>query len=172
MTGYDLLDYFDPTAGLVWQGSQAQIYLELREMERDGLLAAQVAPRGTRGQKRFYAITRHGRAELRRWAAEPVTYPPERDPALLKASYLDEASHASARAMYEAHIAYHTERMHAAQKQLDGVLERSTSLLIRRLRTRDESDHEAIVNYKAHVLGGLVREPKWRSRGHDAVWQS
>jgi PadR family transcriptional regulator, regulatory protein AphA len=169
MTGYDLLDYFDPTAGLVWQASQAQVYLELRDMERDGLLAARIAARGARGQKRLYAITRRGSADLRRWAKEPAAYPPERDPALLKASYLDEAPYAEARAMYEAHIGHYTERMHAAQKQLDGVRERSASLIQRRLASRDESDHEAIVKYKAHVLGGLVARSKmeiaWARRG-------
>lgn len=36
MTGYQLVQYFDDTVGLMWAASDSQIYPELRRMEADG----------------------------------------------------------------------------------------------------------------------------------------
>jgi PadR family transcriptional regulator AphA len=169
MTGYDLLDHFDRSAGLVWSASQAQMYPELRVMEADGLVSAKVAARGKHGQKRVYSITRKGTSELRRWAGEPVTYPPTRDPALLKVSYLDLATGAEARALFEGHIAHHGARRTLAEERLKTLRAGKT----RRQALPDPHEREAAAAFRVLVLEQQIAsanaEIAWGRRGLEVV---
>lgn len=136
-------------------------------MEADGLLTAKVAARGKHAQKRLYSVTRKGLDELRRWAGAPVTYPPSRDPALLKVSYLDVADLAEAQALFEAHIAHHTERLRLAEDRLK-VLQAGRT---RRQSIQASQEREAMLAFRALVLEGQVTtantEIQWGRRGLD-----
>jgi PadR family transcriptional regulator, regulatory protein AphA len=67
MTGYDLTQRFDKSLANAWRASHSQIYPELGRMRDEGMV--EVASEGPRGS-RSYAITDHGRDELRRWMME------------------------------------------------------------------------------------------------------
>jgi PadR family transcriptional regulator AphA len=165
MAGYDLLEHFHKSAGIVWSASQAQIYPELRDMEADGLLTAKEAKRGVHGRKRIYSVTRKGMDELRTWVQAPINYPPLRDPARLKVNYLDVATLDDAEPLFKAHIAHYTARLQFAEEQLKRLRAGDT----RRLARRDAEDHEMILAYMGLVAEGLVAsataEIAWGKRG-------
>jgi len=70
-TGYTLARRFDASIGFFWRASHQQIYRTLARMEADGWVAATVEPREGTADKKTYAITGAGRAELARFTAEP-----------------------------------------------------------------------------------------------------
>lgn len=71
-SGYDLAKVFEGDFGrYAWHAGHTQIYPELNRMAADGLVA--VASETARN-RRVYAITDHGLAELRDW----LRHPPDR----------------------------------------------------------------------------------------------
>jgi PadR family transcriptional regulator, regulatory protein AphA len=83
-TGYTLQLRFDGSVGSFWTATQSQIYRELHALERDRLVEVEVVPQEGKPPRKVYALTASGRAELRRWLAEPVGPMQIRDPVLLK----------------------------------------------------------------------------------------
>jgi DNA-binding PadR family transcriptional regulator len=83
-TGYTLQLRFDGSVGSFWTATQSQIYRELHALERDRLVEVEVVPQEAKPPRKIYALTAAGRAELRRWLAEPVGPMQIRDPVLLK----------------------------------------------------------------------------------------
>lgn len=71
-SGWDLLKAFDSSLAFTWPATQSQLYTELGRMTDEGLIA--VTGTGGRNRKE-YAITTAGRAELARWITD---VPPER----------------------------------------------------------------------------------------------
>ena len=80
-SGYDLLRTFEKSMANVWPATQSQLYGELNKLADAGLI--EVADIGPRGRKE-YRITPQGRAELRRWVANPQDDPPYRNAPLLR----------------------------------------------------------------------------------------
>jgi len=74
-SGYDLARRFDKSIGHFWKASHQQIYKVLARMEGEEWVASRLVEQSGRPDKKVYAITRHGREELRGWIAE--TTPPE-----------------------------------------------------------------------------------------------
>lgn len=71
--GYELKKRFDEAIGLLWPLQQAQIYNNLRLLEKAGLveLEARVEQDNLPDQKR-YRLTEAGQAELAGWSIAPV----------------------------------------------------------------------------------------------------
>ncbi len=68
-SGYDLTRKFERVLQrYAWHAKNSQIYPELNQLARDGLIG--VVEEGPRG-RRTYAITDAGRTELRRWMRNP-----------------------------------------------------------------------------------------------------
>ena len=93
-SGYDLLKHFDKSMANVWPATQSQLYGELNKLADAGLI--EVSDIGPRGRKE-YRITEAGRAELRRWVANPEDDPPFRSADLLRVFLLGEIPRAQAR---------------------------------------------------------------------------
>ncbi|HJR89142.1 MAG TPA: PadR family transcriptional regulator [Aeromicrobium sp.] len=70
-SGYDLARRFDASIGHFWPASHQQIYKVLARMESDKLVSADLIAQDGRPDKKVYAITDDGRAELRDWLAKP-----------------------------------------------------------------------------------------------------
>jgi DNA-binding PadR family transcriptional regulator len=70
-SGYDLARHFDLSVANFWHALPAQLYPELNRLEADGLVDVTEVPQQRRPTKRLFAINDAGRAELRRWVAEP-----------------------------------------------------------------------------------------------------
>ncbi|MCH9667454.1 MAG: PadR family transcriptional regulator [Actinomycetia bacterium] len=71
-SGYELTRRFDRSIGYFWAATHQQIYRTLRAMEDDHWVhGTEVAQRG-RPDKKVYAVSDAGRAELARWIAAPL----------------------------------------------------------------------------------------------------
>ena len=70
-SGYDLARRFDASIGHFWPASHQQIYKVLGRMEADKLVSADLVAQDGKPDKKVYAITDDGRAELRHWLARP-----------------------------------------------------------------------------------------------------
>jgi DNA-binding PadR family transcriptional regulator len=93
-SGYDLLKHFEKSMANVWPATQSQLYGELNKLADAGLI--EVSDIGPRGRKE-YRITDAGRAELRRWVANPQDDPPFRSAGLLRMFLLGEVPPKQAR---------------------------------------------------------------------------
>jgi DNA-binding PadR family transcriptional regulator len=93
-SGYDLLKHFEKSMANVWPATQSQLYGELNKLADAGLIeASDIGPRG----RKEYRITEAGRAELRRWVANPEDDPPFRSADLLRVFLLGEIPREQAR---------------------------------------------------------------------------
>ncbi|MFC5728198.1 MULTISPECIES: PadR family transcriptional regulator [Nocardioides] len=83
-SGSDLTRRFDASIGFFWSATHQQIYRVLGRMEADGWITAEVVPQADRPAKKVYVVTGAGRAELRRWIAEPTILDPVRSDIVVK----------------------------------------------------------------------------------------
>jgi DNA-binding PadR family transcriptional regulator len=175
MTGYDLVQYFDATIGLVWAASHSQLYPELRRMEAEDLIKAETLPRGTRAQKRRYSITDHGRAELARWISTPQPFAPERDAHRLQIAYAEFTDLNTVTQLLQEHLEYYTLRRMQWSKLLRIIQEAHFPLMQARLQATDPAEHRKVIAFKALALEGQVAraeaEVAWARRGLDMVAQ-
>lgn len=72
-SGYELTHRFDRSIGYFWNATHQQIYRTLRVMEDDGWVRATAVVQRGRPDKKVYAVSAAGRAELSRWIAAPLT---------------------------------------------------------------------------------------------------
>ncbi|GLZ46115.1 transcriptional regulator [Actinomycetospora sp. NBRC 106375] len=173
MTGYELAKQFDASAGYVWHAHHPQIYTELRRLEAEGLVEAEEAPRGAAATKRLYVVTDAGCDALLAWVAESDEPARERDPVLLKATYLEYGSFDVARGHLRRHRDHHRRMAAGWEAHADDLERRDTTLLRRRLAHSPRHAHEAIVAYKVHVYRGLSErsrgEVRWAEQGLELV---
>ncbi|HYG95196.1 MAG TPA: PadR family transcriptional regulator [Nocardioides sp.] len=94
-SGSELTRRFDASIGFFWTATHQQIYRVLGRMDAEGWIESEVVPQADRPAKKVYAVTDAGRAELRRWIAEPTAVDPVRSDLGVKlrgASYGDRAA--------------------------------------------------------------------------------
>jgi len=84
--GYDLRATFQAIMGGEenWDVKPAQIYTTLARLEKDGLVQEEAVDQSSGPEKRIYAITPAGRAELRSWLTSGVERYEQRDEFFLK----------------------------------------------------------------------------------------
>jgi PadR family transcriptional regulator, regulatory protein AphA len=175
MTGYELAKWFDQSVAYVWSAQHSQIYTELRRLEAEGLVCAATLPRGHKAlaTKRAYSLTTAGGAELSRWVTS--IDPPHglRDPAYVKATYLEYGSYQEARAQFRAHRAHYEKLRDQFEIHVEHLENRATALLKRRLERAPEDTHDAIVAFKAHAYRGLIARARaeiaWAEQGINLV---
>ncbi|MFC6355987.1 PadR family transcriptional regulator [Luethyella okanaganae] len=173
LSGYDLQKQFLASVGHVWHAPDSQIYPELRKMAVEGLIEAEEQTRGERGTRRMYHVTATGERAYLDWMASPLEYQRVRDPAHLRAAYLETTTPEAARAFLSAHIA----QWEGELKQWEGELRRIDALenpmLVRRLAATPDSERERTVAYKRFAYEGLVErargEIEWARRGLSLV---
>ncbi len=71
-TGYDLARRFDKSIGQFWTATHQQVYKVLARMESAGWIASTHVAQDGRPDKKVYDLTGDGRAELRKWIAQPA----------------------------------------------------------------------------------------------------
>ncbi|MFF5792515.1 helix-turn-helix transcriptional regulator [Paeniglutamicibacter sp. NPDC012692] len=169
MTGYDLFKEFETSVGHVWHAPDSQIYPELRRMEAEGLLEGEEIPWGPRGKKRQYHVTAAGLLAFQNWMNTTLEYARIREPAHLKAAYLEWAEPEAAREQMRAHIKHHSgllEQWHEKVREID---EGTSPMLTRRLAHTPEVDREKTVAYKRFTYEGLIAQAEaevaWANRG-------
>lgn len=70
--GYELRDLFEAALGGYWELNSGQIYSSLDRLARDELVVEESIEKGGGPDKRLWALTDQGRAELANWFATPV----------------------------------------------------------------------------------------------------
>ncbi|XVX20012.1 PadR family transcriptional regulator [Actinomycetota bacterium] len=111
-SGYELAQRFGRSMAYFWPATHQQIYRTLGRMAEQGWVSVTEVPQEGRPDKKTYAVTAAGRAELRRWSAEPAPRAALRDDLVVKvrgAAYAD----------IEAIIAQAQERREASAEQLE-----------------------------------------------------
>jgi PadR family transcriptional regulator AphA len=83
-TGYSLRQRFEGSVASFWTVTQSQIYRELHALEREGRVTVSIEPGSGKPDRKVYATTPAGRAELAEWLAAPVPPLEMRHPLLLK----------------------------------------------------------------------------------------
>ena len=84
MSGYDIKKFVDQSISNFWSESYGQIYPILKRLAAEGLARQSVAETAGGRSQHLYSITEVGRAELRRWLAEPAEPDRVRNELLLK----------------------------------------------------------------------------------------
>jgi DNA-binding PadR family transcriptional regulator len=108
-SGYEIKSIVDRSVRFFWTASYGQIYPELRNLAKAGLIEGTSKPTGAR-KRTVYRLTAEGRKELRRWLdVEPEVYE-MRDEALLKLFFAG-ASPDAARKAIEAKRAANVEML-------------------------------------------------------------
>ncbi|MGO2111034.1 MAG: PadR family transcriptional regulator [Pseudoclavibacter sp.] len=168
-SGYDLQKQFSVSVGHVWHAPDSQIYPELRRMDADGLVEAEEQARGARGTRRVYHVTPAGDRAFIDWMNETPDYQRVREPAHLRASYLEAARPDAARSFLRAHIAHWEGELGRWESELVMIDESTNPMLLRRLAVTSESDRERTIAYKRFTYEGLVDRAKteiaWAKRG-------
>lgn len=169
MTGYDVSKQFSQSVAHVWHAPDSQIYPELNRMERDGLLESTVVPWGKKGTKKEYAVTESGVKAFREWMDAPIEIRRQREPAYLKAAYLEWAEPGAARAELEQFRNHWTEHLAMLEATRATLVDRSHPTLARRLEHYDASQWDRIVRYKVFAYDGLIDQARaaiaWAERG-------
>ncbi|GAA1701559.1 helix-turn-helix transcriptional regulator [Microbacterium sediminicola] len=170
LSGYDLAKQFTQSVGHVWHAPDSQIYPELRKMEGEGLVEAEEQARGERGRRRMYHVTPTGDQAFLDWMASPLEYQRTRDPAHLRAAYLETTTPDAAREFFEGHIRQWQGELVQWEGELTHIEMLSNPMLTRRLEaTTDEDVRKRTIAYKRFAYEGLVEhalgEIAWAERG-------
>ncbi|HEU5331581.1 MAG TPA: PadR family transcriptional regulator [Actinocrinis sp.] len=88
-SGYDLSKGFDASVANFWMATPQQLYKELESMQARGLVTARLVEQDGRPNKRLYALTEAGRAELGDFTARPAKPTAIRDELLVKVQAVD-----------------------------------------------------------------------------------
>lgn len=173
MTGYEVSKRFGASVGHVWHAPDSQIYPELRRMEADGLLEGTPVPWGATGTKTRYDVTPQGEAAFRAWIDEPQRPIRDRDPAYLRAAYLDWATPEAARAHLRELRAFHTEHLTVLEATRAALLDLSHPTLAARLARVPPAEWDRIVAYRVYAYDGMIARERavleWIERGFDLV---
>ncbi len=109
-TSYELKQKVASSVGFMWSFPHSALYAEPGRLVELGLLTEEREEHGRR--RRLYALTDEGQAALERWLREPPSDPPQlRDLGLLKLFFSNLTSEGDVRALAEAQIAAHRERL-------------------------------------------------------------
>jgi len=169
LSGYDLQKQFSQSVGHVWHAPDSQIYPELRKMQADGLIEGEEQLRGERGMRRVYHVTAAGDSAYTAWMASPLDYQRVRDPAHLRAAYLENTTPEAARDFLHRHIEYWESELDAFQGELDHIEHMSSTMLNRRLEVTPPAEHERTIEYKRFAYEGLAERARgeidWARRG-------
>lgn len=168
-SGYELQKQFSLSVGHVWHAPDSQIYPELRKMAAEGLVETEDQTRGERGMRRLYHVTAAGDRAFLDWMNGPLDYQRFRDPAHLRAAYLESAEPPAAREFLRAHIAHWEGELAQFEGELAHIAALSNPMLVRRLEHTPEPEREATIEYKRFAYEGLAERARgeiaWGRRG-------
>jgi DNA-binding PadR family transcriptional regulator len=154
-SGYQLAQEFGESMGWFWYASHSQIHPELARLEEQGLVVSETIAADARG-KRIYSITPAGVAELERWLADEIEFPPMRDVERVRLVFLDMLSADEIRAHLEQHRKHHEGLLAVYTQQLREINQGTFSRLRKRLAARPPETHTLVSGLKALALQGNV----------------
>ncbi|WP_417218265.1 PadR family transcriptional regulator [Arthrobacter sp.] len=169
MTGYDLYKLFGESVGHVWYAPDSQIYPELRKMEKELLVEGEEIAWGKNATKRRYHVTAAGAEAFTAWMNEPMGFSRVRDPAHLRAAYLEWATPEAARTQMRDHIGHNTVLLRQWETKIREIDTGTSAMLNRRLEVTPERDRHRTSAFKRFAYEGLIAraeaEIAWANRG-------
>jgi DNA-binding PadR family transcriptional regulator len=88
MSGYDIKRSFDYAVHFVWNAADSQIYRELRDMEKRGLITSHLVHQDGKPNKRLYKATPEGLEVLDDWLRSPAEAPFDKEPFLMRLFFM------------------------------------------------------------------------------------
>ncbi len=140
--GYELKREYDSLFNHAKPVKFGQVYSTLARLQRDGLVDATSEQPGRGPDRKLYAITSEGVADLDEWLREPETPEPFIQSVLFAKVVLALASDRDARAFLESQRAQHLERMRE----------------LTRTKTRGDVADEVVADY---ALAHLEADLRW-----------
>ncbi len=119
-TGYELAKRMDISVANFWHALPTQIYAELRKLEKQGLVTAEEVVQERRPNKRVFAISDIGRAELEAFTRRPPRPLAIKDELLVQVQAADAGDRAAVLRALEERRAASAERV----ALFDGLVER------------------------------------------------
>lgn len=172
MSGYDLDRILDERHGYYWVAPHSQIYLTLRQLESEGLIEADIRPTGGRA-RRVYRILDEGLEQLKKWAAEPISYTGERDAAHLKASLMNLLELDECEALFRAHLNHYRGRLLVWESRIEAIRSGQSPILRARLQHTSPEEHSKLIAFKMYGYEGSAMrartEIEWAERGLELV---
>jgi PadR family transcriptional regulator, regulatory protein AphA len=157
-SGYDLVRQLDQGLGWFWSAPHSQIYPLLKRMESEGLIRSRSEIVGEKLEKRIYEVTPAGVEEVRRWAAEPVRYAPNRDVERLKLIFGDGGDLADIRRHVLQHREHFTRRRETLREFYETLVSRQHPRIERRIASgEDERRRELILELRKFAYAGDIR---------------
>lgn len=153
-------------------------------MEAAGLIEGEERPRGERATRKVYHVTDAGERAFLDWMRTPLEYARVRDPAHLRAAYLEATTPAAARDFFRAHISEWEGELAQWEGELKRIAAVSNPMLALRLAATPPEDRERTIAFKRFTYEGLVErahgEIAWAQRGlalvdalaEDGTWSS
>ena len=140
--GYELKAVFEAFLGGTWPLNIGQVYTTLTRLERDGLVVAEVVPQDQTPDRKVYALTDAGRAELDAWLAAVEEGPVRlRDEFFLRIAVRSLTDPTGTAELIHAQRVAHLETLaDLTHAQDDAALHPSTSLLLEGAMLRVEAD--------------------------------
>jgi DNA-binding PadR family transcriptional regulator len=154
-SGYQLAKRFDVSVANFWSATPQQLYRELEQLERAGLLRGRVVEQRRRPNKRVFTLTAAGRAELHAFTARPARPTAMRDDLLVKLQAVDAGDQEAVR-----------EAMSARLEQSRGKLALYDHLRDDLLEGRDEDEYlrdaERVGPYLTLMAGRIYEQQNIR----------
>lgn len=117
MSGYDIKNRLKQWVGGFWAEHDGQIYPNLAQLQKTGLIKCQKTVSTGKRQRQIYAITTDGLSKLKSWLAEPATKTVMRNELKLKLFF----GYQMSQQVYIMHINRHKEKMQEHLKYLLSV---------------------------------------------------
>ena len=154
--GYELKQAFEDTFGDIWPTLNfGQVYTTLQRLERDGLVQSHEVPQDHRRDKKVYALTPDGHAELRKWFVEPASSPSLKDDFFMKLVMAGLTGAADQAALIESQRRAYLQTLH----DLDALARRprsngdsTSALLIEGAALHVQADLKWLELCEAHLL--------------------
>ena len=140
--GYELKAVFESFLGGTWPLNPGQVYTTLARLEKDGLVAADVVPQDGLPDRKVFALTDDGRAELGDWFESVDTGPVRlREELFLKIAVRSLTDPAAAAALIASQRAAHLDTLAELQSAGDDAhVAPTTALLLEGAMLRLEAD--------------------------------
>lgn len=121
-SGYQLAKRFNVSVANFWPATPQQVYRELEQLERAGLLRARVVEQLRRPNKRVFTLTAAGRAELHAFTAQPARPTALRDDLSVKLQAVDVGDQSAVRESLSARLEEAREKLARYDRLRDELL--------------------------------------------------
>lgn len=122
-SGYQLAKRFDVSVANFWSATPQQLYRELEQLERAGLLSGRVVEQHRRPNKRVFTLTSAGREELHTFTAQPARPTAMRDDLLVKLQAVDAGDQEAVREAMSVRLEQAREKLAVYDRLRDDLLE-------------------------------------------------